>query len=598
MERLEDRALLSNTYSLSNGNLVDNGVTVASNVIQYSIGRSGYAYYITPSSTSVTVDSLYINAGPSSGDNFFVASVYKYGVVTNNVHVPYAPNQFDEDAYYWNAVDGKLWVNTASSFIQISTDPIKDFALRGNISEIMEDGYAFWWDSDGALMANTPTYGNPTLTVEVDAGIKGFGLRNDGSIYYWDAASNAVYLNPYGSNVSSRATITTDALGFGMRSDGNGYYWDATQGSDLFLNTPNATYNLSSGPVQSFSAAGYCIDANAFNSSINGSNYYIGGTGYFVTSNSTNFYYDTPSVGAGWLLGNLSSPTINSLWRVSNSDPGIGATVWVQTTTGNGSYVYEPFYGSPTVNLGSGPELTSSTVKEYLIYWGTEWPSPSSGPNESTLNSAVSTLLSSNYLKSLSQYVSGITGNATLAGEWTDTSDTLGSTFSASQIETVVINAINANRWPTTTSVPNAAIYMVITQPGSSFSGSNEVNGFHGEFTDGSGNQDVFGWAEDSGSTAGILAPLSHETVESISDPVLVPNSNGSVNAQYSGITENAAPAITTLLGALGFVGTTDELADYEPNLLNYVVTFAKNGVTTYAQAYWSNSLQAYIVET
>jgi len=545
---------------------------------------------MTPSTTSTTVNWLYFNSGPSSADDTFLTAAYKYGVINSPL------NPENGDAYYWNSADGKLWLNKSnSSSVQISTDPIKDFAVRGNSSETTEDGYAFFWDTNGSLWYNVPA-GN----TELDTSIKGFGLRDDGYVYFWDSATSALFLNEPTTDIE----ITSDALGFGMRNDGYGFYWDATQNDDLFVNAPSGFANISNGPVQSFATDGYCIDVNAVNSTVNGPNYYIGGTGYFVTSGSTNLYKSSSAVGAGLLLSNLKSPTLNPVWRESSGEPtgqpGLGASIYVQTTTGNGSFVFEPLYGSPTVNTGSGPELTSSTAKEYVIYWGTQWPSPSTGPNETTINTGINALFASNYLKSLNQYNSSITGNVTLTSTWTDTTDTLGSTFSTVQIENVVTNAINTNGWPKTTNAANAAIYMVITQPGTSFSGSNEDNGFHGEFTDGSGNKNIFGWAEDSGSTASLLIPFSHETVESITDPIPVFNSNGSVNASLSGITETAAPAITTLLGTLGFIGTTDELADYEPNLLNYSINFVNgSGATVYAaQAYWSKSLQAYILET
>jgi hypothetical protein len=518
-----------------------------------------------------------------------VAFAFKYGVINNSL------NPFNGDAYYWNAVDGKLWLNTTTSFIQISTDPIKDFGIRGNATETTtEDGYAYWWGSNNSLMMNTPTLSAPTTSLEIDADIQGFGLRNDGYGFYWsaDSGSHSLFLNTPSTNI----LITSDALGFGMRSDGNAYFWDATRGGALFLDSPSALYNISSVLISGFQSDGYCLDANAFNSSINSANYYIGGTGYFADAGTTKLYKNTTTIGAQLVLGTLASSAVNLQYRVSSSAPGLGGTVWVQTLFGNGAIVYEPLYGAPTVgnNGGLGSDLDSSVVKEYVIYWGSQWPSPSVGPSSSTLNSAIGAMLSSNYLKSLTQYSvtsftdpGTISGNATLAGSWTDTTDSLGSTFSQTQIQNVVNNAINANGWPKTTDIFNAAIYMVITQPGSSFAGSSEANGFHSKFVDGFGNVDVYGWAQDSGSVASVLTPLSHETVESITDP-----------SPLSGITETAAPAMNPLLNALGFTSTTDELADFEPNLLNYVATFVRGGVTFYVQAYWSSSLQAYIAES
>jgi hypothetical protein len=584
VERLEDRTLLSNSYTLTNGNLFDNGVLVSPNVIQFSVGRGGDAYYINPTNISTSENWLYINTGPSPSDDTLLATVYKYGVVTNNVLPPRVINPFNGDAYYWNVADGRLYVNTSNtSSIAISTDSIRDFAIHGNASSITDDSAVDWWDSNGSLMANTPTSSDPTLVVEVDSNIKGMGLRNDGEIYVWDTTTSALRVDG--------VTITTDALGFGMRGDGNAFYWDATQGGDLFLNTPGATYNISSGPIQSFASDGYNIDANAFNSSINGSTYYIGGTGYFSTSGTDNFYKATVTVATALVLNNLSNPTtLNSLWRVSSLDPGAGATVWVQTTTGNGSYVYEPLYGVPTVNNGGGPELTSSTVKEYVIYWGTQWPAPAGSPSQSTINTGISTLFSSDYLKSLTQYNGSITGNATMAGSWMDSTDVLTTNFSDAQLQTVVSRAISTNGWPTTTvaAAANSAIYMVITLPGFVSADSADAGGFHKSFVSGS-NEIVYGWTGNDGVLGDMLTTLSHETVEAITNPLVNVN---------NGIFETAAPAIDTLLSTLGFSGFNGELADFEPNLLGYAKSFVRAGVTVTAQAYWSTALQSYIIET
>jgi hypothetical protein len=175
MERLEDRTLLSNTYSLSNGNLIDNGVTVASNVVQYSIGRSGFAYYIQ------TNNNFWINEGASPADDYQFGAVYQYGI------------RSDGDGYYWAQADNHLYVNGALSTSYVDTNPIKGFGVRG-------DGSGYFWDAN-----NNVLYLNSASTnfIVIDGGgIKGFGVRHDGVGIYWDSGNSELFYNPTNTTAS------------------------------------------------------------------------------------------------------------------------------------------------------------------------------------------------------------------------------------------------------------------------------------------------------------------------------------------------------------------------------------------------------------
>jgi hypothetical protein len=228
-------------------------------------------------------------------------------------------------------------------------------------------------------------------------------------------------------------------------------------------------------------------------------------------------------------------------------------------------------------------------VKEYLIYWGTGWSSAI--PSETTINNAATALFASNYFKGLKQYSSSISGNVTLAGTWTDAAAPP-SMFNYAQLEAVVNAAINANGWALTTTAATAPIFMVITLPGTSSFNQPGAAGFHISAPDGS-NELIYGWTTDpnNGTPFSVMADLSHETVESITDPL--------GNVGMTGITETASSSIDWFLASRGFSTTFGELADFEPELAaaGDVEEILGGSATYWAQAYWSNADQAYIVE-
>src|SRR5205814_5108028 len=67
--------------------------------------------------------------------------------------------------------------------------------------------------------------------------------------------------------------------------------------------------------------------------------------------------------------------------------------------------LFTPQVTNPVVTDGAGDVLENAPV--YLIYWGSAWGQPGNNPTRQQIDSAVSSLVSSAYLSSLSQYRGG-----------------------------------------------------------------------------------------------------------------------------------------------------------------------------------------------
>jgi hypothetical protein len=149
-----------------------------------------------------------------------------------------------------------------------------------------------------------------------------------------------------------------------------------------------------------------------------------------------------------------------------------------------------------------------------LIYWGSAWSaSQAPTPPPDQVTAAVQALLAGPYMVNLQQYRNLGRGHL-LGATVIDTSDPPNSfitndvyTFLSSQVGTTLpgLDALNQN------------LYMVVMPAGVNFNGGDD--GLHTYYTDGSGTPVHFAWVMNNGTLDYITTILSHELVESATDP-------------------------------------------------------------------------------
>src|SRR5262249_51528322 len=134
----------------------------------------------------------------------------------------------------------------------------------------------------------------------------------------------------------------------------------------------------------------------------------------------------------------------------------------------------------------------------------------------SDVQNATEAFLSSPYLSGLAQY--GSDGKAHYAGSVFDTSNPP-RRFKDSRLQQVIFKAFENLGLPQPDAAGGHPPYMVLTPP-SIRSHYRFAGGYHSLTS--SGQQNVlYGWIGNNGSIDGITSVLSHEVVESISDPGL-----------------------------------------------------------------------------
>ena len=313
IESLEGRILLS-SYALSNGTLTYGSQTVATNVVSFEVGRSGYAYF------EQWGNLLSINELPTGGGTTAIATVYSYGL------------RSDGDCYYWSTADNHLYIDYSGGDALVDQNPIKAFGVRS-------DGAGYFWDaSNNELYLNTVT-GFQTIDANP---IQGFGMRSDGSGYYWEAGGNFYINTQYQAQVA--LNNGNPISGFGMSSAGSAYYWDSVSNL-LYLTNTLGTYQISSGTIQAFAA-----DA--------------AGNAYYIPSGTTQVWCSSYG-GNGYTSGLKESDVIDSTFGLelrAPSAPGYGGVVVFDTYNGtNTNLVFEPIYGiESTSGSTSGTELTGT----------------------------------------------------------------------------------------------------------------------------------------------------------------------------------------------------------------------------------------------
>lgn len=201
----------------------------------------------------------------------------------------------------------------------------------------------------------------------------------------------------------------------------------------------------------------------------------------------------------------------------------------------------------------------------FLIYWGNAWTaSPPPTPTADQITSACLTMMAGPYLTGLAQY-RGI-GRGFVRGSAVVTSSNPPNNFTDGQVSTFLDGLLNAGTVPGP-DVDNQTLYCVVMPQGVSASNASFI-GEHTYYT--RSNQRIhFAWITNSGSLSSLTSILSHEVVESATDP------------------EGSA--------FLGVAGTCSqggwcEIGDVCSS------TSTLDGVTV--QSYWSNAAGACVVPT
>jgi hypothetical protein len=179
--------------------------------------------------------------------------------------------------------------------------------------------------------------------------------------------------------------------------------------------------------------------------------------------------------------------------------------------------LFMPTLGAEHVTTGGGPVLGgSSNVPLYLTFWGSYWNTSEGQAYANQIKASINPMfLNSPYLNSLHQY--GVQHRAFLAQTITDSADP-GDSFQ-------VQDAIDAAFYGTRHGIPkdDNGIYLVITQPGKASSEAGDA-GYHGYTTyqdNGHTRPFNFGWIGTDGTLDYVTQNISHEVVETMTDPHL-----------------------------------------------------------------------------
>lgn len=160
-----------------------------------------------------------------------------------------------------------------------------------------------------------------------------------------------------------------------------------------------------------------------------------------------------------------------------------------------------------------GPVLPAPQL--YLIYWGTAWlPQAAPAPTPAQVTGAVRTLLASGYLTGLTQYRG--TGHGALRGSALITSSNPPGGFTDHQVAAFIDAQLNARTVPGPDPA-NQTVYGVV-MPAWVLPRSTGRVGEHNSYLR-SGQQIHYAWFTNLGYLASITAILSHELVESATDP-------------------------------------------------------------------------------
>lgn len=155
-----------------------------------------------------------------------------------------------------------------------------------------------------------------------------------------------------------------------------------------------------------------------------------------------------------------------------------------------------------------------SIAKIQLIYWGAAW-NARPNPSADQITANLQTVVRGSYLTALAQYRQ--IGRGYIAGARTYGASNPPNPFTDNDVGSFVLARIADGTVPPV-GIANQTLYLVVMPQGVSKSGGGAV-GEHTYVTDGSGNRVHFGWITNGGDLNGLTAIISHELVESCTDP-------------------------------------------------------------------------------
>ena len=149
-----------------------------------------------------------------------------------------------------------------------------------------------------------------------------------------------------------------------------------------------------------------------------------------------------------------------------------------------------------------------------LVYWGSAWTTNPT-PTSDQVTSAVENILSGSYMTGLAQYRQ--IGRGYLLGAAVYGASNPPNPFTDGDVSSFLQARIADGTLPNL-DPDNQNLYLVIMPQGVNNQNSGVI-GEHTYYTDGSGRNVHFGWITNGGSLAGVTSVLSHELVESVTDP-------------------------------------------------------------------------------
>jgi hypothetical protein len=159
-----------------------------------------------------------------------------------------------------------------------------------------------------------------------------------------------------------------------------------------------------------------------------------------------------------------------------------------------------------------GPVLRAAKVN--LVYWGSTWiASGTSYPTPDQITAAIRTLLTGPYLSGLAQY--GSIQPAVLRGSTVITSSDPPPAFTAEHIRDFLNRQIDAGAAPE----PDQQTLSIVVLPATAYAaGDDPFVGEHSYYTR-HGQRIPYAWVDDTASVFTATQKITHELVESITDP-------------------------------------------------------------------------------
>jgi hypothetical protein len=262
-------------------------------------------------------------------------------------------------------------------------------------------------------------------------------------------------------------------------------------------------------------------------------------------------------------LGKLAAGAAAALAIVVSSEPNLVAAA---APVPNLVAAAAPVPPSGSVRFVNHHGLVLHAVQLHLIYWGSAWTATGVlNPSPDQITTAMRTVMASPYMTGLAQY--GAIGGGVVRGSTVITMSDPPERFTDEDVSSFLDAQLDAGSAPRP-DPDNQTLYVVVMPTGIHSGDDATLAGEHNYYTR-HGQRIHFVWNADSGSLASATRIMSHEVVESVTNP------------------EGSA-----ILGAPGTCspGGWCEIADICPT------TGVLDGITV--EAYWSNLAGGCVVPT